>query len=227
MSLGKKLKQLEISTRDAIGRDISTPSARRWARFDTNFFDHAFLRKIWRNFGEVSDGVFRGNQPDRARVKALADMGIKTIVNLRGSGGLSSYLFEKEACEEFGITLESVALSARWIASRDKYLTLIEIFRRAERPMFLHCKSGADRAGVASVIYRLVIDKVPLDVALEELSSKYLHFNNKRTGICDELFEMYRDAQTETGVDFETWMRDTYDHTALLDRFQARWQTGT
>ncbi len=224
MSLGQKLKALEIHTRLAIGRDISTPRNRFWAKVDTHLFDHAFLRKLWRNFGRVAPGVYRGNQPDAARVKQLAEMGIKTIVNLRGVSELSSFLFEKEAAEAHGIKMENVALSARHIVARANYVELIDVFRRAEQPIFIHCKSGADRAGVGSVIYRLVIEGHPLDDALEELSSKYLHFNNKRTGICDELFEMYRDAHAETGISFEEWVSESYDPAKLLDRFRAKWQ---
>ena len=36
------------------------------------------------NFAKVSEGVYRGAQPDAAGFKALQAMGVKTIVNLRG-----------------------------------------------------------------------------------------------------------------------------------------------
>ena len=56
--------------------------------------------------------------------------------------------------------------------------------------MLMHCKSGADRAGLMSVLYRFLHEGVPLKEATQELSLKYGHFRQADTGILDYFFEL-------------------------------------
>ena len=39
----------------------------------------------------------------------------------------------------------------------------------------MHCKSGADRAGIVAVMYKLLHEKAPFEEAVEQLSFKYGH----------------------------------------------------
>ena len=55
--------------------------------------------------------------------------------------------------------------------------------------MLMHCKSGADRAGLMSVLYRFLHEGVPLKEAKKELSLKYGHIRQAHTGILDYFFE--------------------------------------
>ena len=42
--------------------------------------------------------------------------------------------------------------------------------------MVMHCKSGADRAGLMSALYLILNQDVSVDKAKNQLSLKYLHF---------------------------------------------------
>ena len=52
----------------------------------------------------------------------------------------------------------------------------------------MHCKSGADRAGIASCLY-LIYKQNMMFYATKQLSFKYLHIKYAKTGILDYLFE--------------------------------------
>lgn len=217
--LGKTLKTWEVALRTSWGNDISTPALRRQALWHFQLFDHAFLRVLWTNFAEVAPGVYRSNQPDHARLARLKEMGIRTIVNLRGAHRQSHYLFERESCAALGLGMVDVQLHARRAAPRSELLALIKTFREAERPMLFHCKSGADRAGLAAAIYLLAIEGRLMAEARRHLHPRYVHFRWSRTGICDHLLDAY-EARTEVGpIDFETWVATEYDPETLEASF--------
>ena len=94
--------------------------------------------------------MYRSNQPGPARVRAAADQGIRTIINLRGPRSDGGWQLEAEACAKAGITL--LDFTARSRAAPDKAMLYAtrELFAEAELPAMMHCKSGADRAGLMS-----------------------------------------------------------------------------
>ena len=73
---------------------------------------------------EVAPGVWRSNQPTHRRFAALRAMGIRSVLNLRGSGETAPYLFERESCEMLGLELTSVALRSRRAPERAEVLKL-------------------------------------------------------------------------------------------------------
>ena len=216
---GKTLKTWEVALRTSWGDDISTPALRRQALWHFHIFDHAWLRILWTNFDEVAPGVYRSNQPDHARLERLRDMGIRTIVNLRGTPRQSHYLFEEESCAALGLEMVNLQLHARRAAPRAEVLNLIETFRTAEKPFLLHCKSGADRAGLASAIYLLAIEGRSVAEARRQLGPRYIHFRWSKTGICDHLLDAY-EARLEAGpIGLEEWIATEYDPAVLEASF--------
>jgi protein tyrosine/serine phosphatase len=213
--LGQTLKTWEAALRTSWGDDISTPALRRQALWHFHLFDHAWLRLLWTNFAEVAPGVYRSNQPDPARLARLHRMGIRTIVNLRGVHRQSHYLFEAESCAALGLTMVNLQLHARRAAPRSELLALIETFRTAEKPLLLHCKSGADRAGLAAAIYLLAIEGRTAAEARRHLHPRYVHFRWSQTGICDHLLDVYEARAAASPIDFETWVATEYDQPAL------------
>lgn len=183
------------------------------ARLYNLWFDHAALRMFWTNELEIAPGVFRSNQPTPARLRRLKARGIRAILTLRGSQPTAHYLTEAAWCADLDLPLHSVGLSDREAPSRDTLLHLLSMFHSIERPFLMHCKSGADRAGLASVIYLLAIEKRPLAEARRMLSPRFLHFKASRTGAMDRVIDAY--AAEAAGGDFETWVRDRYDPDSL------------
>lgn len=220
-SLKARIKGFENWFRDSFGTDVSTPQARRRAWWDFQLMDHAFFRVWWTNMAELAPGVFRSNQPSPDRIRALAEQGIKTIINLRGEGRHSHYLFERQACAEHGITLINHRLYASQLAPREALLALYQTFLTAEKPLVLHCKSGADRAGLASALYLLLIEGASIAEAKRQLDGRFLHFKNSTTGVLDYMLDQYQTAHARTGISALDWISQDYDHESLTAAFRA------
>lgn len=209
-----------------IGGDISTPEARRAARLHYQMVDHGFLRVWWRNLYQIAPGVWRSNQPSaRQLVDLQRKVGLRSVLNLRGKSKNSFYLFEAEACHAHGLALIDLSLSASQAPSREALERLIEILLSAQKPLLIHCKSGADRTGLAAALYLLLIEGRPLAEAKRQLSFRFLHVANSPAGVQDHFLRCYEQAQRATGIGFLDWMRTEYDQKQVTASF-ARWRAG-
>ena len=217
-----KIHRWERGLHRRMGKDISTPAGRRggWLRYQ--LLDHGLLRHLWTKFDEIAPGAYRSNQPDAKRLKKYQAMGIRTVLNLRGVSEHSPYLFEREACEALGLTLIDISFQARKAPKRSALLDLIDLFARIEKPFVLHCKSGADRAGLASAIYLLTQEGAPLDQAMQQLSFRYLHLKNSRTGVLDHVLELYGERLKLGAIAFRDWVASEYDDVATNASFAEK-----
>ncbi len=216
-----RLKQFKRRISTAHGADISTPAARRKARLHYYLGDVGFLRVIWTNLFQIAPGVWRSNQPSPARLKKAKAMGIRTVLNLRGADVFSFYLFEKEACETLGLTLIDHKLQPRALVPRAQLLGLLEVFDRVERPVLMHCKSGADRAGLASALWLLHREGAEIDAARAMMSFRFLHRRGTSTGILDHMLDAYAaDCETDP-MPIRRWIAERYDPEALTASFRT------
>lgn len=218
----KSLEEKERAWRYSFGNDISTPAKRREARRHMDWVDHGILRRLWWNFHPVAMGVFRSNQPPPERIAKYRDRGIRSVLNLRGDSIHGYYLFEAEACAAHGIGLTNINLSPNELPSLDTLLTLDRHFQELQKPLVIHCKSGADRAGFASALYLLLIEGAPIELAQRQLGLKYLHIRSSSKGILDYCLETYRETNQRSPIPFRDWMMTMYDPAALTAAFQAR-----
>jgi len=203
------------------GADMST----RWNRFqawlDMMVLDHGFLRIWWHNLHEIAPGVWRSNQPSPRQIKNLVrNTGIKTIVNLRGKSTWGSYRLEKLTCEKLGIEMLDCRLYSRKPPTVAEVERLFAIFDTIDKPFLMHCKSGADRAGLGSALYMLWEKRLPAE-AVRQLSWTYLHMKHAKTGMLDEFVETYAKAHAESGISFNTWLHHIYDKRTMMNNFEA------
>lgn len=225
-TLKKRLEAWQRRLSERIGTDVSTPEARRAARLHYQWVDHGFLRLWWRNLHQIAPGVFRSNQPSDDQLRTLAQrIGLRSILNLRGASNQSFYLFEAEVCRELNLDLVDLPMSARQAPTRDQLERLIAHLRTLPRPCLIHCKSGADRTGLAAAIYMLVIEGQPIEVAKRQLSIRYIHISFTATGILDHFLRVYEHAFKLSGIGFLDWLRSAYDPGELTASF-ARWRAG-
>ncbi len=119
------------------------------------------------NFHRVNEGLYRGAQPKDGGLKKLADLGIKSIVNLRGESE-GNQLEEAEA-KELGMQYFSVPMSSLGRPTSEQVKQVMEIIETKEKaPVFIHCRRGADRTGVIIAIYRIDNDGWTAEQAIEE-----------------------------------------------------------
>lgn len=210
----------ERALANSFGRDISSPWRRFTAQIHFQLMDHQILRHLWTNFDEVAPGIYRSNQPDHRKLRRAKARGIKTILNLRGPSDAAHYLFEKESCAALGLTLKSLPFNARNAPQRDAMIELIDLFPSLEKPVLLHCKSGADRAGFVSALYLLTQANAPLSEARKQLSFRYLHLKGTATGILDHVLDLYEPFEAEMG--FKEWVCSHYDPAEATASFAAK-----
>ncbi|MCL4766943.1 MAG: protein tyrosine phosphatase [Hyphomicrobiaceae bacterium] len=228
--LGKRARrQMKRITRG--WRRSLVDSAPDWARMafgpaahylDMLFVDHGVFRLIYVNRHRLGEHAWRSAQPAPHHIRALARQGIRTIVNLRGESVCGSYRLEQEACRRYGVRLVNFQVRSRAAPSRTEIKGALELFDRIEYPMLMHCKSGADRAGLMSVLYRYLKEGVPLEVAKRELSWRYGHFRQADTGILDYFFERYLQETATRPMAFFDWVEHVYDPVELKRSFKAQ-----
>lgn len=211
----KKLIAWQKQIESRFSHRIDTPEERRSSQIFVDWMDHGILRKPWHNFAAVGPGLYRSNHPDAARLRAYADLGIKSVLNLRGAMHQAPYKFEAEACAALGLPLTVVPMSARMAPKREALLALIDAFQTLPRPILMHCKSGADRTGLAGAIWKLVIEGTSLAEARAQLHPRYLHFRWSKTGILDRVLEAYEARLAQGPISFPDWVANEYDRDAL------------
>ncbi|MFZ4120793.1 MAG: beta-lactamase hydrolase domain-containing protein [Caulobacterales bacterium] len=205
------------------GFDLTTAEGRRRARHDLIWVDHGFLRAAFQNFHWITPEMARCNQPSPEHIARYAAMGIKTVINLRGFNDSGHYWLEREACARHGLVLVDTPISSRDTPSKERLWRAKAIFGSITYPALMHCKSGADRAGVYGVLYKHWHLGQPLEAAIEQLSARYLHAKVGKTGMLDFFFETAIAETKASGKSFDQWIADDYDPAALKARFMSGW----
>jgi protein tyrosine/serine phosphatase len=189
---------------------------------DMLFVDHGIFRVIYANSHRLSDEAWRSAQPAPHQIRHFARAGIRTIVNLRGERECGSYWLEQKACARHGIKLVNFQIRSRAAPTREELAGAKRLFDEIEYPMLMHCKSGADRAGIMSVLYRFLRQGAPLSEAKNELSIKYGHIRQAHTGILDYFFEKYISDTAKQPMPFFEWVDKVYDPDELKRTFRSR-----
>jgi protein tyrosine phosphatase (PTP) superfamily phosphohydrolase (DUF442 family) len=170
------------------------------------------------NFHTVIAGrVYRGAQPTPRMVKELAgDYGVRTIINLRGCG-LPQDWYDKESrtAQHLGVDLEDICFSPVRLPSSLELRRLVEVLDRAAYPVYLHCRRGADRTGMAAVIVMLLQTDKPLAEARQQLGIRYGHVALGQTRVLDRFIDLYEDWLNKQGrshdqAAFRHWLMEEY-----------------
>src|SRR5215469_9808721 len=108
-----------------------------------------------------------GPQPRREDLPALAKMGVKTVLDLRG-GPIHKPREQKEV-EAVGMNYISIRLSGFFAPSYQQIDRILAVLMDPNRaPVFVHCRRGDDRAGMVVACYRIVHDHWTNERALAE-----------------------------------------------------------
>ncbi len=187
------------------------------------FVDHALLRVAWLNWGVVESGaLYRSNHPLPWQLaEAARRHGIRSVINLRGHReACGSDALGRAEAARLGLHHADQPLESRGAPHKDRVQRLIGLYRSLPRPILIHCKSGADRTGLAAGVWRLIHGGTAAE-AMAELSLRFGHVSAARTGILDAFFARYAGAEAE-GVPFEDWLARDYDEAELRASFRPQ-----
>lgn len=227
MSLSPEMSRItELCYRpgmDTIYRgDVATRRGRRNAWTDALLVDHAIFRLAWSNFAPVEPGVlYRSNHPTPGRLARFArELDIATLINLRGECRNGADALSRDAAARLGIDFIDMALESRGAPQRDRIMRLARIFASMRRPALMHCKSGADRAGIAAALYVLINGGTTAE-AKRQLTLRFGHIRQSNTGILDAFLALYA-REGEGRKAFLDWVEQDYDEQGLRDSFASR-----
>lgn len=213
-------------------RTLDKPLSRLQAWVDMLILDHGLFRFFYANRFKVSDRVERQNHPTPLGVARAARRGIRTIINLRGETDIGSFALSEEACRKHGIKLVNFKVFSRKAPSPETIHGAARLFKEVEYPILIHCKSGADRAGLMSALYLILEEGKPVAEARKQLRWFYGHVRQTNTGVLDTFLETYEaaDGQHRKGdpaaapLPFLTWVDEQYDPVAVREAFRVgRW----
>lgn len=201
--------------------DVRSARGRVLAWVDALVVDHAVFRLCWANFAAVAPGrLYRCNHPTPARLEALTRrLDLRTLINLRGQTCNGSDALSRDAAGRLGLDFIDMALESRGAPQRDRILRLHHVYETMRAPALLHCKSGADRAGLAAGLYILFQGGTARE-ALRQLSWRFGHIRAAKTGILDAFF-LHWQREGEGRKLFLDWVREDYDEAALRRDFHA------
>ena len=202
-------------------RPIAGRRARLAAWANMLFVDHGVFRLAYANLFRVTDELWRSSQPSPGQIAAFARRGGRTIVNLRGGREHGSWPLQREACERHGVALVDFVLRSREPPDREALLRLPQLFDGLLYPVLVHCKSGADRAGLFAALFLMVREGATVADARRQLSLRFGHFRFAKTGILDAFLDAYERDGEARGVAFLDWVANGYDPAALAGTYRS------
>ncbi len=161
--------------------------------------------------------VYRTSQPSEKDINALTTKhGIRTVLNLRGSNPWDDwYKDECRATHAAGVSQEDVTLSAYTLPYPAELKRVVEVLDRSEKPVLVHCKQGADRTGLVSVMALLLYTDASVSEARRQLLPNYGHWPITRTLNIDRFFDLYEAnlrqvSDSHTPDRFRHWVLNEY-----------------
>jgi tyrosine-protein phosphatase SIW14 len=126
------------------------------------------------NFHQVNSKLYRGAQPKKGEFQEIANLGIKTVVNLLGKG--EGLLQEEQEVRVKGLRYFNVPFERAGHPHDADIERVLSIINTPEyQPVFVHCKQGADRTGTVIAIYRITHDGWTSKEANEEANRYGMH----------------------------------------------------
>lgn len=207
-------------------RDFNLKSfwGRKYAFFYALTVEHHFINYLRNNFHQVSNEAYRSAQPTMGQIKKWQKKyGIKTIVNLKGENPAGAYFyFEKEQCEKLGIKLVNVGIKSRGIPQEWRIEKAKEVFATVEYPILMHCKAGADRAGVYSTLYQYFRQNIPIEKTNQLKFWPYGHIKYSKAGKIDFYFNTFIEYKKENPkTEFYNWSQNIANRDEIEKNFKT------
>jgi len=150
----------------SVGQDASPSQTRAQAPTSIHIAGtHATVKGI-PNFGVVNPSLYRGGVPSPAGIEELHQKGIEIVVDLRGHNRS-----EETAVTKLGMKYVAIPSHCPFPGDKTyaKFLQVIE--ENPGKKVFVHCRLGDDRTGMAVAAYRMAEQGWSADEAMKEMQA--------------------------------------------------------
>jgi uncharacterized protein (TIGR01244 family) len=123
------------------------------------------------NFDRVDDGLYRGAQPSERGIAELKNRGVQTVIDLRDDRNPN----EQKWVENAGMRYINIPSNASRVEPA-KVAQFLDAMNDSPGPVFVHCKQGRDRTGLAVGAYRMVDQDWTREATLKDLYDHGYHW---------------------------------------------------
>src|SRR5215469_7348828 len=123
------------------------------------------------NFAKVTPTLYRGGQPHGIGLQELKKMGVDIVVDLRLSGT------GKEKAQVTKLGMEFVSIPWHCLFPKDEtFVRFLKVLRdNPNKKIFVHCRYGDDRTGMAIAAYRMAMEGWTAAEARNEMNKFGFH----------------------------------------------------
>jgi protein tyrosine phosphatase (PTP) superfamily phosphohydrolase (DUF442 family) len=150
-----------------------------------------------KNFGQMDERFYRGAQPKEKDYKALATLGIRTIIDLRED----PEEYERPLVESLGMKYINIPMIAKQYPTPEETAMFLKtVGDPASGKFFVHCAGGRHRTGAMGAVYRFQFYDWNFDQVYKEMK-QYDFYTSWGHGafkdfVQDYYAQMQKDAAT-------------------------------
>lgn len=145
------------------------------------------------NFGQMDESFFRGARPKPKDLKALAALGITTVIDLTDN----SMEREKPAVEAAGMRYVNIPIVDKTYPSMDQANEFLKVINDpATGKFYVHCAGGRHRTGIMGAVYRFNHDGWNFDQAYAEMKQYDFYTSNGHGKQLDFIKDYWQRFQT-------------------------------
>jgi protein tyrosine/serine phosphatase len=140
-----------------------------------------------KNFGQMDARLYRGAQPMQEDYKALASIGVNTIIDLRND----PQDYAKAAAEAAGMKYVNIPMSDKKRPQDEQIEKFLNVVNDpATGVLYAHCAGGRHRTGVMGAVYRFNHDRWNYDQVYKEMK-QYDYYSRWGHGALKEYVQDY------------------------------------
>jgi protein tyrosine/serine phosphatase len=141
-----------------------------------------------KNFGCINENYYRGAQPTASDYADLAEIGVKTVVDLQREGVAD----EQRLVEAAGMKFVRIGMSDKKRPSLEQVELFLKVVNDpANHPVFVHCKGGRHRTGALTAAYRMTREGWTAERAVAEMKKFDFDHGMGHGDLKDFVFDYY------------------------------------
>jgi tyrosine-protein phosphatase SIW14 len=135
------------------------------------------------NFYKINDSLYRAAQPSAKALQEAKALGIKSVLNLRNDA------LDSVKAVNTGLLLFTVPITTK-DATKQDIVKALQILIKAPKPLLIHCKHGADRTGIVTAMYRIIMEDISKETAIKEMTDGPFGFHHQYTNLIQLIKEI-------------------------------------